>query len=153
MIGAVSSRLTVTIGFSMNDTVIVFDRIREYFTMHTTKSKDQVINDAINSTLSRTVMTSFTTIIVVLVLFLFGGDSIRGFAFALLVGIGTGTYSSIFIAAPVLHDFASDFTIRKRESHSPDKLKAKDKKSFNTQISGNASRNKAYAKQVKYIRL
>lgn len=126
----IAAILTV-IGYSINDTVIVFDRIREYFTMHTQKPKDQVINDAINSTLSRTVMTSFTTIIVVLVLFLFGGDSIRGFAFALLVGIGTGTYSSIFIAAPVLHDFASDFTIRKREKHSPDKLKANDKKSFN----------------------
>lgn len=99
--------------------------------MNTTKSNDEVINNAINTTLSRTLMTSFTTIIVVLILFLFGGSSIKGFAFALLVGIGIGTYSSIFIASPILHDFASDFTIKRRASSVANPEKLKDKKSFN----------------------
>lgn len=126
----IAAILTV-IGYSINDTVIVFDRIREYFTMNTTKSNDEVINNAINTTLSRTLMTSFTTIIVVLILFLFGGSSIKGFAFALLVGIGIGTYSSIFIASPILHDFASDFTIKRRASSVANPEKLKDKKSFN----------------------
>ena len=117
----IAAILTV-IGYSINDTVIVFDRIREYFNLHVNKTKDEIINDAINSTLSRTTMTSFTTIIVVLVLFLFGGASIKGFAFALLVGITIGTYSSIFIAAPILHDLAADLKVTRRE---PGKAKAK----------------------------
>ena len=110
----IAAILTV-LGYSINDTVIVFDRIREYFGLHVNKPNDQIINDAINSTLSRTLMTSFTTIIVVLILFLFGGSSIKGFAFALLVGIGVGTYSSIFIAAPILHDLSKDLKITKRK--------------------------------------
>jgi SecD/SecF fusion protein len=110
----IAAILTV-IGYSINDTVIIFDRIREYFSLHVNKSKDEIINDAINSTLSRTLMTSFTTIIVVLILFLFGGGSIKGFSFALLVGITVGTYSSIFIAAPILHDLASDLKITSKE--------------------------------------
>jgi len=109
----IAAILTV-IGYSINDTVIIFDRIREYFYMHVNKSNDEVINDAINSTISRTSMTSFTTFIVVLILFLFGGASIKGFAFALLVGIGIGTYSSIFVAAPILHDLAANLTVKKR---------------------------------------
>jgi SecD/SecF fusion protein len=110
----IAAILTV-IGYSINDTVIVFDRIREYFGLNVNKSNDQIINDAINSTLSRTIMTSFTTIIVVLVLFLFGGSSIKGFAFALLIGIAIGTYSSIFIASPILHDLAADLKIKRRQ--------------------------------------
>ena len=110
----IAAILTV-IGYSINDTVIVFDRIREYFGLNLNKSNDQIINDAINSTLSRTIMTSFTTIIVVLVLFLFGGSSIKGFAFALLIGIAIGTYSSIFIASPILHDLAADLKIKRRQ--------------------------------------
>jgi len=111
----IAAILTV-IGYSINDTVIIFDRIREYFGLHVNKNKDEIINDAINSTLSRTLMTSFTTIIVILILFLFGGDSIKGFSFALLIGIIVGTYSSIFIAAPILHDLATDLKITKRVS-------------------------------------
>ncbi len=110
----IAAILTV-IGYSINDTVIIFDRIREYFSLHVNKSKDEIINDAINSTLSRTLMTSFTTVIVVLILFLFGGGSIKGFSFALLVGIVVGTYSSVFIAAPILHDLASDLKITSKE--------------------------------------
>jgi len=120
----IAAILTV-IGYSINDTVIIFDRIREYFGLHVNKSKDEVINDAINSTLSRTLMTSFTTVIVILILFLFGGDSIKGFSFALLVGIIVGTYSSVFIAAPILHDLAADLRINKRASTTPAKKEGK----------------------------
>jgi SecD/SecF fusion protein len=99
----IAAILTV-IGYSLNDTVIVFDRIREYLFEYPSKKVAEVTNLAINNTLSRTVMTSFTTLIVVLMLFIFGGEVIRGFAFALLIGIGFGTYSSIFIAAPLVVD-------------------------------------------------
>ena len=101
----IAAILTV-IGFSMNDTVIVFDRIREYFkTGAHGKDRDTVINKAINDTLSRTIMTSLTVFLTILVLFIFGGEVARGFAFAMLIGVITGTYSSIFVAAPVLVDF------------------------------------------------
>ncbi|SFW14459.1 protein translocase subunit SecDF [Chitinophaga sancti] len=102
----IAAILTV-IGFSMNDTVIVFDRIREYFRGGQMKgmSRDGIINKAINDTLSRTVMTSLTVFLTILILFIFGGEVTRGFAFAMLIGVITGTYSSIFVAAPVLVDF------------------------------------------------
>lgn len=101
----IAAILTV-IGFSMNDTVIVFDRIREYFrTGAHGRDRDTVINKAINDTLSRTIMTSLTVFLTILILFVFGGEVTRGFAFAMLVGVITGTYSSIFVAAPVLVDF------------------------------------------------
>jgi SecD/SecF fusion protein len=99
----IAAVLTV-IGFSMNDTVIVFDRIREYFRNTPNGDKKEVINRAINDTLSRTIMTSFTVFVTVLILFVFGGEATRGFAFAMLIGVITGTYSSIFVAAPVLVD-------------------------------------------------
>jgi len=99
----IAAVLTV-IGFSMNDTIIVFDRIREYFRKTPNGDKKEVINSAINDTLSRTVMTSLTVFITVLILFIFGGEATRGFAFAMLIGVVTGTYSSIFVAAPVLVD-------------------------------------------------
>ncbi|MBX2904905.1 MAG: protein translocase subunit SecDF [Taibaiella sp.] len=99
----IAAVLTV-IGFSMNDTVIVFDRIREYFRNTPNGDKKEVINRAINDTLSRTIMTSFTVFVTVLILFIFGGEATRGFAFAMLIGVITGTYSSIFVAAPVLVD-------------------------------------------------
>ncbi|MCB0696460.1 MAG: protein translocase subunit SecDF, partial [Chitinophagaceae bacterium] len=99
----IAAILTV-IGFSMNDTVIVFDRIRENFRKSPNEDKKSVINRSINDTLSRTVMTSLTVFITILILFIFGGEVTRGFAFAMLIGIFTGTYSSIFVAAPVLVD-------------------------------------------------
>ena len=99
----IAAILTI-IGYSMNDTVIVFDRIREYLREQKDKDMKDVINDAINHTMSRTIMTSFTVFLVVMILFLFGGEVTRGFAFAMLVGVITGTYSSIFIAMPVLYD-------------------------------------------------
>ncbi len=99
----IAAVLTV-IGFSMNDTVIVFDRIREYFRKRPGHSKTDIINSAINDTLSRTVMTSLTVFITLLILFLFGGEVTKGFAFAMMIGVFTGTYSSIFVAAPILVD-------------------------------------------------
>lgn len=99
----IAAILTV-IGYSINDTVIVFDRIRENLGLHPNKSQSEVINDSINRTFSRTTFTSLTTLFVVFGLFLFGGSSIKGFAFALLVGIVIGTYSSIFIATPLMID-------------------------------------------------
>jgi SecD/SecF fusion protein len=101
----IAAILTV-IGFSMNDTVIVFDRIREYSREMRGVDKTTIINRAINDTLSRTIMTSLTVFLTILILFLVGGEVTRGFAFAMLVGIITGTYSSVFVAAPILIDLA-----------------------------------------------
>jgi len=115
----IAAILTV-IGYSMNDTVIVFDRVREYFREMKGADKVTVIDKAINDTLTRTIMTSLTVFITILVLFLFGGESIRGFSFAMLVGIITGTYSSIFIASPVLVDFD-----RKNRLHSQETARVK----------------------------
>jgi SecD/SecF fusion protein len=98
----IAAILTV-IGYSLNDTVVVFDRIREYF--GTKKgSREDIVNAALNSTLSRTINTSLTTFFVLLVIFLFGGEVIRGFMFALMIGVVVGTYSSLFIATPIMVD-------------------------------------------------
>ncbi|WP_298392491.1 protein translocase subunit SecDF [Flavobacterium sp.] len=99
----IAAILTV-IGYSMNDTVIVFDRIREFLAGNVKGSFKDVVNASINTTLSRTLNTSLTMILVLLIMFIFGGESIRGFIFAMLVGIIVGTYSSLFIATPVLVD-------------------------------------------------
>ena len=103
----IAAVLTV-IGFSMNDTVIVFDRIREYSRNMRGATKTTIINSAINDTLSRTIMTALTVFLTLLILFIFGGEVTRGFAFAMLIGVATGTYSSIFVAAPILIDFAKN---------------------------------------------
>jgi len=102
----IAAILTV-IGYSINDTVVVFDRIREFLSLHHAKTDDpkEVINNAINKTLSRTVITALTVLFVLIVLFAFGGAVIRGFSFALLIGVCFGTYSSICIATPVIIDF------------------------------------------------
>jgi len=101
----IAAVLTV-IGFSMNDTVIVFDRIRENAHLMKGADKGTIINRSINETLSRTIMTSLTVFLTILILFIFGGEVTRGFAFAMLIGVVTGTYSSIYVAAPVLIDLA-----------------------------------------------
>jgi len=99
----VAAILTI-IGYSINDTVIIFDRIREYLGFGANHERSKVFNDAINSTLSRTLITSGTTLVVVIVLLFFGGEVLRGFSFALFIGIVIGTYSSIFIATPIVLD-------------------------------------------------
>jgi SecD/SecF fusion protein len=103
----IAAILTI-IGYSMNDTVIIFDRIREFSGKYLSQSKTEVINAAINSTLGRTIVTSFITFTVMLILCIFGGASIRGFSFAILIGIVIGTYSSIFISGAIVHDTAKD---------------------------------------------
>lgn len=100
----IAAILTV-LGYSINDTVIVFDRIREYLREKKSITLAGLFDDSISSTLGRTFNTSFTTILVILAIFIFGGDNLRGFMFALLVGIAFGTYSSIFIASAIAYDF------------------------------------------------
>lgn len=103
----IAAALTV-IGYSVNDTVIVFDRIRENLREHAAEDMKKTINDAINQTLNRTMITSLTVFLVILTLFIFGGDAIRGFSFAMLIGVAFGTYSSIFVATPLVIDFTKD---------------------------------------------
>ncbi|GEQ87157.1 protein translocase subunit SecDF [Patiriisocius marinistellae] len=114
----IAAILTV-IGYSLNDTVVVFDRIREYFNDNPSWGFGNVINKALNSTLSRTLNTSLTTLIVLLCIFLIGAESIRGLIFALMVGVIVGTYSSLFIATPVMYDTvkkkAADLLLDKKE--------------------------------------
>ena len=120
----IAAILTV-IGFSMNDTVIVYDRIREDSRLMKGEDKGTIINRAINQTLSRTLMTSLTVFLTILILFIFGGEVTRGFAFAMLIGVITGTYSSIFVAAPILVDFGKNRPLgAKEETSLKPKLKA-----------------------------
>ena len=99
----IAAILTV-VGYSLNDTVVIFDRIREFAGIHTNWKYTEVVDKALSSTLGRTINTSLTTLLVMLAIFLFGGDSIKGFMFALIVGVAVGTYSSLFIATPVMFD-------------------------------------------------
>jgi len=105
----IAAILTI-IGYSINDTVIIFDRIREFVFLHPKKTLATNINEGLNSTLARTINTSGTTLVVLLIIFIFGGEVIRGFTFALLVGILVGTYSSLFVASPVAYDLLSGKT-------------------------------------------
>jgi SecD/SecF fusion protein len=114
----IAAVLTV-IGYSINDTVIVFDRIRENIENRGTGKLVKIFNDAINQTLGRTLITSFTTLIVVIVLLIFGGEVLRGFSFALFIGILVGTYSSVYIATPIVVD------LMKREIESEKEKEAK----------------------------
>jgi len=102
----IAAILTV-IGYSLNDTVVVFDRVREYFSKKS-GTTHEIVNAALNSTLSRTINTSVTTFFVLLVIFIFGGEVIRGFMFALMIGVVVGTYSSLFIATPIMVDTLKD---------------------------------------------
>lgn len=105
----IAAILTV-VGYSINDTVVVFDRIREYLRDHKRDETKEVVNNALNSTLSRTINTSLSTFIVLLMIFIFGGTSIQGFVFALMVGVVVGTYSSLFIAAPSVVDLTKNLS-------------------------------------------
>ncbi|MCJ7451954.1 MAG: protein translocase subunit SecF, partial [Steroidobacteraceae bacterium] len=97
--------ILAVIGYSLNDTVVVFDRLRERFLSMRKGTPEQVINTAVNETLSRTIMTSFITLLTVLALLFFGGEILRGFSVALTIGIVVGTYSSIYIASALALDF------------------------------------------------
>lgn len=117
----IAAILTV-VGYSINDTVVVYDRVREYIGLYPKRDRFNIINTALNSTLSRTFSTSLSTFVVLLTIFIFGGEVIRGFVFALLVGVVVGTYSSLFIASPVVYD-----TIHKKVKTPPQKGKQKGK--------------------------
>ncbi len=117
----VAALLTV-IGYSLNDTVIVFDRVRDFIKGDSEGTFEEVVNKSINTTLSRTFNTSATVIVVLLIMFIFGGESIRGFVFAMLLGIGVGTYSSLFISTPILVDTIKSSAERERA----EALKAKE---------------------------
>ncbi|MDZ7613207.1 MAG: protein translocase subunit SecDF [Flavobacteriaceae bacterium] len=110
----IAAILTV-VGYSINDTVIVFDRVREYTKKHAAWPFAKTINAALNSTLGRTLSTSGTTLVVLIAIFLFGGDSMKGFMFAMIIGIGIGTYSSLFIATPVMYDTIGKTEIKKEK--------------------------------------
>jgi SecD/SecF fusion protein len=99
----IAAILTV-VGYSLNDTVVIFDRIREFAGIHPNWKYNKVVDKALSSTLGRTINTSFTTLLVMLVIFSFGGDSIKGFMFALIIGVAVGTYSSLFVATPIMYD-------------------------------------------------
>ena len=106
----IAAILTV-MGYSVNDTVVVYDRIREYVGLYRKRERSEIMNVALNSTLSRTLSTSLSTFIVLLTVFIFGGEVIRGFTFALMIGVIVGTYSSLFIATPIVYD-----TVRRAET-------------------------------------
>jgi len=99
----IAAILTV-IGYSLNDTVVIFDRIRETIRMYPKRDRYQVINDALNSTLSRTFNTTLSTLVVVLCIFLLGGATIRSFTFAIMLGVIVGTYTTLFVATPVAYE-------------------------------------------------
>lgn len=105
----VAAILTIA-GYSINDTVVVYDRVRENLRKYKKMAFDELLNLSLNETLSRTLMTSFTTLLALIALFFFGGEVIRGFSFALIWGIVIGTYSSIYIAVPLLMYFGADRT-------------------------------------------
>ena len=107
----IAAILTI-IGYSLNDTVVVFDRVREYMENYKKKEVHEYINKSLNSTLSRTINTSLTTFVVLLVIFLFGGEAIKGFMFALMIGVIVGTYSSLFVASPIMLDTIKRKAIR-----------------------------------------
>src|SRR5437762_3203004 len=104
----VIAALLTLVGYSMNDTIVIFDRIRENLKIYRREALDSLINKSVNQTLSRTILTSGLTFVTVLALFLFGGSVLHGFSFALVVGILIGTYSSVFVASPIVlfwHNF------------------------------------------------
>ncbi|MDR1729838.1 MAG: protein translocase subunit SecDF [Prevotellaceae bacterium] len=110
----IAAILTV-VGYSINDKVVIFDRIREYVGLYPNRPMKTIINDAICSTMGRTFSTSFSTLLVLIVIFIFGGEVIRGFIFAMTVGVIVGTYSSVFMAAPISYDLLMKINKKKEE--------------------------------------
>jgi preprotein translocase SecF subunit len=104
---AVIAAFLTIVGYSLNDTIVVFDRVRENLKRLRSKGLEEVINTSINQTLSRTIITGVTTLFALLVLFIFGGSVIRDFALAIIIGVIIGTYSSIYIASPVLVEWGA----------------------------------------------
>ena len=115
---AVIAAFLTIVGYSLNDTIVVFDRIRENLRIPTGAAYAATLNKSINQSLSRTVITSGTTLVVVLVLYFFGGEVLKDFAFALLIGVFAGTYSSIFVATPVLVEWEAAAPRKKKKASS-----------------------------------
>ncbi len=107
-LAVVAAFLTI-VGYSLNDTIVVYDRIRENLKILRREKYDRVINKSLNQTLSRTIITSITTLVVVLILFIFGGEVIHNFSFALIIGVLIGTYSSVFVASPLVYEWHMRF--------------------------------------------
>ena len=99
---AIIAALLTIVGYSLNDTIVIYDRIRENILNNPHREKKKIINESLNQTLSRTLVTSITTLIVVVVLFIYGGNVLKPFAFTLIVGVILGTYSSLFVASPIM---------------------------------------------------
>ena len=95
--------ILTAIGYSINDKVVIFDRVREFFSLYPKRNKKVLFNDSLNTTLARTINTSLSTLIVLLCIFILGGDSIRSFAFAMILGVVFGTLSSLFVASPIAY--------------------------------------------------
>jgi SecD/SecF fusion protein len=110
----IAAILTV-LGYSLNDTVVIFDRVREFTGLHKSWDFEEVVDKGLSSTLGRTINTSLTTLVVMLAIFFFGGDSIKGFMFALIVGVVVGTYSSLFVASPIMYDTIGRLEKKKSE--------------------------------------
>ena len=99
--------ILTAIGYSINDKVVIFDRVREYSYLYPKRDKYSLFNDSLNTTLARTINTSFSTLVVLLSIFILGGDSIRSFSFAMILGVVFGTLSSLYVAAPIAYKFIS----------------------------------------------
>jgi len=111
---AIIAALLTIVGYSLNDTIVVFDRIRENFSLRRKETYERMVNISINESLSRTIITSLTTLIVIVFLLVMGGEVIHDFAFALLIGVIVGTYSSIYVASPILIEWQRRQTARKK---------------------------------------
>ncbi len=112
---AIIAALLTIVGYSLNDTIVIYDRIRENLTNNPHRTKDQTINESLNQTLARTIVTSLTTLLVVMVLFLYGGNVLKPFAFTLIVGVLLGTYSSLFVASPIMLYLEEKFNLEVEE--------------------------------------
>ena len=112
---AIIAALLTIVGYSLNDTIVIYDRIRENLTNNPHRIKDQTINESLNQTLARTIVTSLTTLLVVMVLFLYGGNVLKPFAFTLIVGVVLGTYSSLFVASPIMLYLEEKFNLEVEE--------------------------------------
>ena len=113
-IAIIAALLTIA-GYSLNDTIVIYDRIRENFLKYAKSDSKDVINQSLNETLNRTIVTSVTTLLVVVVLYIYGGEVLQPFALALIIGVGVGTYSSLFIASPIMYLLAEKYNIESEE--------------------------------------
>ena len=113
-ISIIAALLTI-VGYSLNDTIVIYDRIRENMSLNPYRDKKKIFNTSLNQTLNRTLVTSLTTLIVVIVLYFYGGNVLKPFAIALIIGVILGTYSSIFIASPVTLFLEEKYNIETEE--------------------------------------